>query len=218
MSEKASLPSSVLMPSRSSRVVLEEAQGGRSRVRRRMLSRYSSCTKVTSASSGDEPAAVAAMTAQSIMAAPARSSPAAQAETSVRQRFSRARHLAAESVSWSKPRRCSTPCSIRMRTSSSVAWPNSRAWARARSREMARSPEMRSPRAGGGKREHVGGVVLAAEIAIQAAQFGIAGDAGNRTARPLATSSLQAAGEAFARLAAAEVGWRAAEGDATAVG
>ncbi len=47
-----------------------------------------------------------------------------------------------------------------------------------------------------GKREHVGGVVLAAEVAIQAAQFGIAGDQAVERAA-LGDLALQAAGEAF---------------------
>ncbi len=44
------------------------------------------------------------------------------------------------SVSWSRPSRCSRPCSIRTPISDSTEWPNSAACSRARSAEMAISP------------------------------------------------------------------------------
>ena len=49
------------------------------------------------------------------------------------------------STSWSYPARCSSPCSIRIRSSSSSEWPCSRACRAAVSTEMARSPATPSP-------------------------------------------------------------------------
>jgi hypothetical protein len=74
----------------------------------------------------------------------------------------------------------------------------------------------RSGRWNGGKRKHVGGVIQTAKFAIQAAQFGIAGDeAIERLA--LGNFFLQAAGEKLHR-APAKIGWRAAESHGTAIG
>ena len=68
----------------------------------------------------------------------------------------------------------------------------------------------------GGKRKHVGGVIQSAELPIQAAQLGIAGDEAIERLS-LGDLFLEAAGEAF-HGAAAEIGWRAAESYGTAVG
>ncbi len=69
---------------------------------------------------------------------------------------------------------------------------------------------------GGGKREDVSGVILMAEIAVEAAEFGIAGDqrVEGRTARHL---FLKTASEAFDGRAA-QSGGNATERDATAFG
>src|ERR1035438_2305108 len=66
------------------------------------------------------------------------------------------------------------------------------------------------------EREHVGGGVLATEIAIQAAQFGVARDQGVERAA-LGGLLLQRAGEAFDRRPAQSCG-DATERDATAFG
>ena len=65
-----------------------------------------------------------------------------------------------------------------------MAWPNSRAWARARAEGDGNVAEEARARSGldrlslstGWEGEHVGGVILAAEVAVQAAEFGVAGD------------------------------------------
>src|ERR1035437_3854760 len=68
----------------------------------------------------------------------------------------------------------------------------------------------------GRERAHVGRVVLAAEIAIQAAEFGVAGDQGVERAA-LDNFLLQLAGEAFDRRPPQTCG-HATERDATAFG
>ena len=64
--------------------------------------------------------------------------------------------------------------------------------------EMAMSPRTApSPSQLGGKREHVGGVVLAAEVAVQAPQFGVAGDQACRTGGPWRPRVCRVRGEAL---------------------
>jgi hypothetical protein len=69
---------------------------------------------------------------------------------------------------------------------------------------------------GGRKRKHVRGVIQAAKLAIEAAQFGVAGD---EAIKRLSFGDFvpEAVGKAL-HGAAAEIGWRAAENYGTAVG